>query len=119
MSKLLVLSLVLVLATACEPGGMAGMDAMGSDASHDGADSGPSNDAVDAGPPPTVSVQMDFTRQGGFFTAPFPSEDRRMPGNTIDIHDFPNPGHRALVTQIISMLESDAHGFATTAGSRV
>ena len=117
MSKRWILSVIVASLAGCESGSTAGMDAARSDASADGApsDGGLPVDAADAGPPAPVSVMMDFTRQSGFFTAPFPSEDRRMIGNAIDIHDFPNPGNRAIVSQIIAMIQADARGFATTA----
>ncbi len=70
--------------------------------------------SIDTGPALPVQVRMDFTHAGGFYSAPFPSEDRRLAGDHVDLHDFP-PGRGApMVTQLLSILGRDADGFGLT-----
>ena len=67
--------------------------------------------AQPAGP---VSARMDYTREGGFFAAPFPCETRRRADGTIDVADFPNPTRARFVTSLLAILEDDARGFGST-----
>ena len=64
-----------------------------------------------AGPP---SVRMDFTREAGFFAAPFPCETRRLPDGSIDVGDFPNTTRAGFVRSLLAILATDARGFGTT-----
>ena len=64
-------------------------------------------------PPPPNVVHMDFTRAGGFYAAPFPSDDRKN-GDAIDLSDFPNPGNAILVKQSLQIIALDVHGFSAS-----
>lgn len=64
---------------------------------------------------PTV-VLMDFTRAGGFYSAPFPSEELRKPDGHLDLSGFPGRGKAAVIDAALGLLSSDARGFASTAG---
>ncbi len=64
-------------------------------------------------PPPPNVVHMDFTRAGGFYSAPFPSDDRKK-GDAIDLSDFPNSGNATLVKQSLQIIALDVHGFSST-----
>src|SRR5712675_1436700 len=64
---------------------------------------------------PDVSVRMDFTRPD-FWAAPFPSDDIRGADGAIALGRFPNPNGIPMVTQAISLLSRDAHGFSLAGG---
>ncbi|HVY46630.1 MAG TPA: hypothetical protein VHB21_12165 [Minicystis sp.] len=65
-----------------------------------------------AGP---LEVRMDFTRAGGFYASPFPSDDRVSNG-AVDMTGFPNLTNATLVKQSLDMVTHDVHGFGTTSG---
>jgi hypothetical protein len=68
-------------------------------------------------PPEAVTlIQMDFTRAGGFFSAPFPNEDLRVGEDRIDLSGFPGLGVGGFVDAALLQIASDARGFSTTAG---
>lgn len=67
-------------------------------------------------PKALTTVQMDYTRAGGFFTAPFPNEDLRTPNDRIDLSGFPGLGHTGVVDAALQQIAADARGFSTTAG---
>ena len=72
----------------------------------------------DLGPPieaiPGVQIQMDFTREGGFYAAPFP--DISLVGaQGIDLGAFPNPSNIGLARDLIAIADGSA-AFGTTAG---
>lgn len=67
----------------------------------------------DAGSP-APGVGMDFSRAGGFYDAPFPSEDLRGEAG-VSVAGFPNPRRVDFVTQVVALVEG-ADGFATTSG---
>ncbi len=60
-------------------------------------------------------VHHDFTRAGGFYRAPFPSEDMRTASGRISLAGFPNPEGIELVDQLLDVIERDARGFSLTA----
>src|SRR5689334_22192016 len=64
---------------------------------------------------PATTIQMDFTRAGGFFSAPFPNEDLRLPGDRIDVSGFPGLGAVSFIDAALNQIASDARGFSTTA----
>lgn len=66
--------------------------------------------------PDVTTIQMDFTRAGGFFTAPFPNEDLRLPGDRIDVSGFPGLGAVSFIDAALNQIALDARGFSTTAG---
>ncbi len=73
-------------------------------------------DTPDEATPPGVegpTVRMDFTRQDGFFRAPFPSEDLRTTTG-IDLSRWPNPARQRYVQALID-LAAGTRGFATSA----
>jgi hypothetical protein len=59
-------------------------------------------------------VMMDFTRAGGLFDAPFPSDDLAG-GGAIDVSAFPNPKHVSLIEQARALID-DTSGFGATSG---
>ena len=63
-----------------------------------------------------TTVRMDFTRAGGFYTAPFPGEDLRRADDTIDLSRFPGHGKSAVLDAALGAIAADARGFSTTAG---
>ncbi len=65
---------------------------------------------------PGVQVMMDFTRGGGFYAAPFPSEDLRTADGHVALPGFPNPANVGIVQQSLALVQADADGFAATAG---
>lgn len=73
------------------------------------------DDAPSEAASPTT-IQMDFTRVGGFFSAPFPNEDRRAADGHVDLSGFPSRGTTPIVDAALSQIEADARGFSTTAG---
>ncbi len=64
-------------------------------------------------PAAATTVAMDFTAQGDFYAAPFPTDAR---SGGADVSDFPNPGANTLVSSILAILQKDAGGFGTTSG---
>ena len=67
-------------------------------------------------PPGDVQVQMDFSRAGGFFDAPFPSTELQIEDGRVDVSRFPNPSHVAVIDQALALVARDADGFALTGG---
>jgi pimeloyl-ACP methyl ester carboxylesterase len=65
-----------------------------------------------AGP---TSISMDFARSS-FYDAPFPSEDLRTADGHVDLSKFPGQAGALVAQQAVSLIESDDHGFSTTAG---
>jgi hypothetical protein len=63
----------------------------------------------------TTQVQMHFDRSGGFYDAPFPSDDLRASDGTINLNAFPNPYAISLIDQAKS-LASQQGAFATSGG---
>ncbi len=63
-----------------------------------------------------TTVRMDFTRSGGFYAAPFPSEDLRRPDDGVDLRLFPGRGKSSLLDAALATISLDARGFSTTAG---
>ncbi|MBL8957438.1 MAG: hypothetical protein JNK82_42085, partial [Myxococcaceae bacterium] len=63
-----------------------------------------------------TTIQMEFTRALGFFTAPFPNEDLRKVDGHIDLSRFPGRGGASIIDAALAQLEADARGFSTTAG---
>jgi hypothetical protein len=61
-----------------------------------------------------VQVQMDFSRRGGLYDAPFPSADLQSADGHVDVSRFPNPGHIAIVDQALALLARDADGFGVS-----
>jgi len=59
-------------------------------------------------------VLMDFTRAGGLFDAPFPSDDLAA-GGAIDVSAFPNPKNVTLIEQARALI-GDTTGFGATSG---
>lgn len=68
-------------------------------------------DPEPVGPP---AARMDFTREAGFFAAPFPCESRRRDDGSIDVSDFPNSTRADFVSSLLAILGEDARGFGTT-----
>ncbi|MBS1148330.1 MAG: hypothetical protein H6Q89_28 [Myxococcaceae bacterium] len=69
-------------------------------------------------PEPTAAttMRMDYTRGGGFYSAPFPNEDLRKADGSIDLSAFPSRGKATVVDAALAQLSSEARGFSTTAG---
>jgi hypothetical protein len=67
-------------------------------------------------PPGATTMQMDFTRVGGFYSAPFPNEDLRKADGSIDLSLFPSRGKATVVDAALAQLSAEARGFSTTAG---
>jgi hypothetical protein len=67
-------------------------------------------------PVPTgdVQVQMDFSRAGGFYDAPFPSTELQLNDGRLDVSRFPNPVHVGIIDQALALIARDADGFALT-----
>jgi len=61
-----------------------------------------------------VEVQMDFSRAGGLYDAPFPSADLQMTDGHVDVSRFSNPNHIAIVDQSLALLARDADGFGVS-----
>src|SRR5262245_39332023 len=99
LTRLVLFVCLAMLGVGCSSGGGA------ADAGSDAADSSRPDAAG-----PTV-VQMDFTRAGGFFTAPFPSEDRRTAAGRIDLTGYPNPFRVTFVSTMVDLIQRDADGF--------
>jgi hypothetical protein len=59
---------------------------------------------------------MHFDRSGGFYDAPFPSDDLRASDGTINLNAFPNPNSIELMSQAVS-LASQLGAFARTGGA--
>ena len=57
-------------------------------------------------------VMMDFTRAGGLFDAPWPSDELVSDG-VVDVSAFPNPRHAGLVDDARGLI-GDVKGFGTT-----
>ncbi|MCK6527230.1 hypothetical protein L6R50_06575 [Myxococcota bacterium] len=66
-------------------------------------------------PPAGPSARMDFTRAGGFWSSPFPSDDRVV-GGAVDLGGFPNPDGVPFVGAVLGLLDGRAEGFGTTSG---
>ncbi|HEY4121748.1 MAG TPA: hypothetical protein VGM56_27970, partial [Byssovorax sp.] len=66
-----------------------------------------------AGP---LVVSMDFTRAGGFYASPFPSDDRLAADGSVDVTGFPNGTDTELPKMVVDMITKDARGFGTTSG---
>jgi len=67
------------------------------------------------GPLPGATVGHDFTRSGGFFSAPFPSEDLRTSHGGVSLAGFPNGPDTTMIHHLVDALERDAEGFSSTA----
>ncbi len=67
-------------------------------------------------PQPTgdVQVQMDFSRSGGLYAAPFPSTELQLPDGRVDVSRFPNPDHVPIMQKALALLARDANGFSLT-----
>ena len=63
----------------------------------------------------TTHVMMHFDRSGGFYDAPFPSDDLRASDGTINLNVFPNPNAIELMSQAVS-LASQLGTFARSGG---
>lgn len=61
-------------------------------------------------------VLADYTRAGGFFRAPFPDASLLSADGRPELAGFPNPTSSVFVDKLVTLLERDARGFATTAG---
>ncbi len=59
---------------------------------------------------------MDYSRGGGFYSAPFPNEDLRKADGRIDLSGFPSRGKATVVDAALALLSAEARGFSTTAG---
>src|SRR5579864_5401312 len=64
---------------------------------------------------PGTQVRMDFTRAGGFFAAPFPSDELRGADGSISLAGFPDR-RVDLVQKALALVERDARGFSTSGG---
>ena len=62
---------------------------------------------------PGTQVAMDFTRAGGFYAAPFPSDDLLGADGRADLGRFPNPKSVPLVQRAAQLV---GPGFATSGG---
>jgi hypothetical protein len=67
-------------------------------------------------PAASTTVRMAFARAGGFFSAPFPSDERMDASGRISLAGYPNEFHNGMVASATTRIEADAHGFSTTAG---
>lgn len=63
-----------------------------------------------------VQVYMDFRRETGFYSAPFPSDDRQADDGRIDIAGFPNPDNIGFVEQTLEVIREDVRGFGIASG---
>jgi hypothetical protein len=63
-----------------------------------------------------VQVQMDFSRAGGFYDAPFPSTELQQDDGHMNVSGFPNPAHLTIINQALALIGRDADGFALTSG---
>ncbi len=80
-------------------------------------DAHPIEDVIHVGESqPALRVHMDFTRQGGFFSAPFPSEDLRLPDGRVDVSGIPNPEGDELVEALRATIAESARGFGRSSG---
>lgn len=61
-----------------------------------------------------TQIFMDFTRSGGFYSAPFPDESRRLIEDGIDLSDFPNPDNNVFLMQLLAAVNGGVDGFGTT-----
>jgi len=68
--------------------------------------------AEPAGP----SVSMDFTRGGGFYSAPFPSADLQGPDGHLDLSGFPNRDAIVIFAKAIALGEADMDGAGVSSG---
>jgi hypothetical protein len=57
---------------------------------------------------------MDFTRAGGFFSAPVPSDELIGADGRVDVSGWPNPGGVDIVDDMLALIAEDARGFAST-----
>jgi hypothetical protein len=64
---------------------------------------------------PGTQVKMVFARTT-LYDAPFPSDDLLRSDGTIALDLFPNPKKLDLISQGLTLLGRDAHGFSTTSG---
>lgn len=71
-----------------------------------GACSGSSSESVGG-----VVVNMDFRRETGFYSAPFPSDERQADDGRIDISGYPNPDKIGFVEQTLDVIREDVRGF--------
>ena len=77
----------------------------------------PLADLCEAPPLEGTRIRMDFSRTGGFFTAPFPSQELQDPKTGhVDLSAFPNPSKNAYAAQLLEIIERDTDGFALTGG---
>ena len=79
---------------------------------NDGPDS-----AVDIEEPAAIAgvqIAMDYTRSGGFYSAPFP-DDSLVGEAGIALSEFPNPSNIPLVESLVEIV-SGSSGFGTTSG---
>ena len=63
---------------------------------------------------PGTQVRMDFGREDGFYSAPFPGEDLRREDGSVDLTGFPNPDGNWFVGRVLRTLAKDANGFGLT-----
>jgi pimeloyl-ACP methyl ester carboxylesterase len=70
--------------------------------------------ACSSSSPQGPHVLLDFSRQHGFWDAPFPSDDL-SDGTTVDVSGFPNPSNSPSVEQARALLAGNT-GFSTTGG---
>lgn len=76
--------------------------------SHSGPENGPVREI------PGTQIRMDFSRQGGFYSAPFPSDDLKAADGSVDISGFPNPDNISFVNQLLEMIRTGTAGFGLT-----
>ncbi len=72
----------------------------------------PNPDSEPSGP----TVSMDFTRAGGFYSAPFPSADLQGPSGHLDLTGFPNRDNIVLFSKAITLGEMDMDGAGLSSG---
>jgi hypothetical protein len=63
-----------------------------------------------------TTVQMDFTRSRGFYTAPFPSDDLQNADGSIRIAGYPNPDKIKFVVSTLKVIQDDVKGFGLSSG---
>jgi len=65
---------------------------------------------------PGTTLQMNFQRKAGFYSAPFPSEDLKRADGTLALEAFPNTTENTLVQRMLALLQKDARGFGVSTG---
>lgn len=67
-------------------------------------------------PGAATHVLADYRLAGGFYTSPFPDDNRMGSDGHPEVLGFPNPSGSVFLDKLLELIERDTKGFATTAG---